>query len=63
MKLSERYFMQYMYLLYKNEGKKTNKKKNNDSHIGDYLYLPFETVVRGNLKEINYIVRVMIMFK
>ena len=43
--------------------KKQTKKKNNDSHIGDYPYLPFETVVRGNLKEINYIVRVMIMFK
>lgn len=41
--------------------KKTNKK-HNDSHIGDYPYLPFETVVRGNLKEINYIVSVMVMF-
>ena len=45
-----------MCLLYKNE------EKNKDSHIGDYPYLPFETVVRGNLKEISYIVSVMIMF-
>lgn len=48
-------------LLHKNEEKKTNKK-HNDSHIGDYPYLPFETVVRGNLKEINYIVNIMVMF-
>ena len=41
--------------------KKTNKQ-HNDSHIGDYPYLSFETVVRGNLKEINYIVSIMVMF-
>ena len=43
--------MQQVCLLHKNEEK--NKRKNNDSHIRVYPHLPFETVVRGNSKEIN----------